>query len=189
MRSTRSSAMRKATPRGRSRPSRRSLPPPSTIPENLAEAFATLTDPLKLDVSYTDTGAGAAKKLDVEQSTFAAMAARFDGQIGAFAYLLMVLLYMPCVAAAGTIYQEVGWRWMVFAACWTTGLGWCAAVTFYQIMRFDRAPASATLWIALSLGALVAAASAMHTVGRAAAGKRTSKRGAAIGPKLGEIPS
>ncbi len=66
----------------------------------------------------------------MEPSAFTAMAARFDGQVGAFAYLLMILLYMPCVAAVGAIYQEVGWRWTLFGACWTTGLGWLAAVLF-----------------------------------------------------------
>lgn len=144
----------------------------ATIPANLSEVVSKLTDPMGLNMSYTAEGAGAAEQLKVEPGAFSAMAARFDGQAGAFAYLLMILLYMPCVAAMGAIYQETGWRWAVFAASWTTGLGWCAAVVFYQAARFDRAPGTATFWIATCLGILVAAMVALHQVGKAAAARR-----------------
>ncbi|MFG1480559.1 Fe(2+) transporter permease subunit FeoB [Xanthobacter sp. V4C-4] len=146
----------------------------ATIPANLAAAAGKLADPLGLDVAYTAEGAGAAAELEVEPGAFTAMAARFDGQAGAFAYLLMILLYMPCVASMGAIYQETGWRWTAFAASWTTGLGWCAAVVFYQAARFDRAPGAAALWIALCLGLLLAAMAALHHVGKLAAARRTT---------------
>lgn len=103
----------------------------NTIPQNLAGVVADLTDPLELDVSYIRHATQAASKLKVQQSAFAAMETRFDGAAGAFAYLLMILLYIPCVAAMGAIYQEIGWRWTVFSAVWNTGLGWCASVIFY----------------------------------------------------------
>jgi len=146
-----------------------------TIPENLAGIVSALTDPLKLNVSYVQDAAQAAKHLEVEQSVFTAMATRFDGPVGAFAYLLMILLYMPCVAAVGAIYQEIGWRWTLFSATWNTSLGWCAAVVFYQTMRFDRAPIAASLWIGACFTALVAAMALMSMVGRASARARRSK--------------
>ncbi|MFG1281721.1 Fe(2+) transporter permease subunit FeoB [Xanthobacter autotrophicus] len=141
----------------------------ATIPANLSDALGKLGDPLGLDMSYTSAGADAAQELEVTPGAFTAMAARFDGQAGAFAYLLMILLYMPCVAAMGAIYHETGWRWTAFAAAWTTGLGWCAAVMFYQAMRFDRAPGTATFWIATCLALLAAAMVALNRVGHAAA--------------------
>ena len=162
----------------------------ATIPTNLAAAAGSLLDPLQLDVSYTEAGADAAQELDVTPSAFTAMTARFDGQVGAFAYLLMILLYMPCVAAVGTIYHEVGWRWTVFASVWTTGLGWCAAVTFYQAMRFDRDPLVASLWIGACVAVLVTAVLAMHEIGRRAALGRSSGLGArAPGGRLAESRS
>lgn len=158
----------------------------ATIPENLAAVAGSLTDPLGLDVSWTRDGQGAAEaELEVAPSAFTAMAARFDGQAGAFAYLLMVLLYMPCVAAVSAIWQEIGTRWTLFAAAWTTGLGWCAAVLFYQIARFDRAPETATLWIAVCLGLLVATALGMHRAGQVA-GRRIAGGAALAGS--GEAP-
>ena len=38
----------------------------------------------------------------------------FNGESGAFAYLLFILLYMPCVATVGVIYKEIGAFWAVF---------------------------------------------------------------------------
>ena len=90
----------------------------------------------------------AAEAQEVGVGTFGAMASRFDGQIGAFAYLLAVLLYMPCVSAIAAICRETGPRWAVFASLWTTGLGYGAAVVAYQAGTFDRDPIAATAWIA-----------------------------------------
>ncbi|MGR7993690.1 Fe(2+) transporter permease subunit FeoB [Xanthobacter sp. ZOL 2024] len=145
----------------------------ATIPANLKDALGNLADPMGLNVGYTAEGEGAAEQLEVAPSAFTAMAARFDGQAGAFAYLLMILLYMPCVAAVGAIYQETGWRWTAFAASWTTGLGWCAAVVFYQAARFERSPATATFWICFCLILLLGAMVTLYQVGKAAAARRT----------------
>ncbi|MGQ3672424.1 Fe(2+) transporter permease subunit FeoB [Xanthobacter sp. TB0136] len=144
----------------------------ATIPANLGDALSSLTDPMGLNMAYTQDGEAAAEELEVQPSAFRAMAARFDGQAGAFAYLLMILLYMPCVAAVGAIYQETGWRWTAFAASWTTGLGWCASVIFYQAMRFDRSPATATFWLVVCGLILLAAFIALYQTGKRVAAMR-----------------
>jgi ferrous iron transport protein B len=50
----------------------------------------------------------------------------------ALAFLVFVLLYVPCIATLGTISGEFGWRWAVFAAFWQTGIAWALAVLVYQ---------------------------------------------------------
>lgn len=144
----------------------------ATIPANLGAVAGVLGDPLQMDVSYTAAGAGAAEELEMNVSAFTAMAARFDGQAGAFAYLLMILLYMPCVATMGAIYQEIGWRWAAFAAVWTTGLGWSAATVFYQSVRFQAHPAGSAMLIGGCLAALAAAGLALRAAGAASARAR-----------------
>lgn len=146
-----------------------------TIPANLSDAISNLADPMGLNMAYTEEGAAAAEELEVQPSAFQAMAARFDGQAGAFAYLLMILLYMPCVAAVGAIYQETGWRWTLFAASWTTGLGWCAAVIFYQAVRFDRAPGTATFWLVVCALILLGAMTALYQAGKRVAAMRNTE--------------
>jgi ferrous iron transport protein B len=53
----------------------------------------------------------------------------------ALAFLVFVLLYVPCVATLGTIGGEFGRKWAVFAAFWQTGIAWAMAVLVYQVGR------------------------------------------------------
>lgn len=83
----------------------------------------------------------------------AAMLAAFDGRAGAFAYLLFVLIYMPCVAAVAAIQRETGWKWLAFSVFYLTALAWSFAVLFYQAATFEAHPASSAGWIAALLAA------------------------------------
>ncbi|MDE9451573.1 Fe(2+) transporter permease subunit FeoB [Aliiroseovarius sp. Z3] len=128
----------------------------ATILPNLRDAVGMAPDPLGLDIGDVSNPDVAAQEQEVARSTFGTMAALYDGQAGAFAYLLLILLYMPCVAAIGAIWRETGWQWALFASTWTMGLAYGAAVMFYQIARFDRHPDSSTIWIVSILAALAA---------------------------------
>lgn len=119
----------------------------ASIGDNLSGLGELLTDPLGLGIVDTDGLEQAAETQEVDQGTFGAMVKRFDGAIGAFAYLLFLLLYFPCVAALGAVKNEAGSRWAAFAALWTTGLAYTVAVMFYQAATFARHPMLSSLWI------------------------------------------
>jgi len=119
----------------------------ASIPANLADVAGTATDPLGLDIGAVDSPDAAAAEQAVTTGTFAEMQARFAGTAGAFAYMLFILLYTPCVAATGAIYREAGARWMTAALVWTTGIAYGAAVMAYQIATFAESPMRASLWI------------------------------------------
>jgi ferrous iron transport protein B len=52
----------------------------------------------------------------------------------AFAFMAMVLLYIPCVATLGIIKKETGsWKWTFFTFGYTLVLGWLVATLIYQI--------------------------------------------------------
>jgi ferrous iron transport protein B len=54
----------------------------------------------------------------------------------AFAFMAMILLYIPCVAALSTIKKETGsWKWTLFTVGYTLALGWTVATLIYQIGR------------------------------------------------------
>jgi ferrous iron transport protein B len=63
------------------------------------------------------------------------------GQLGwtpliAFAFMVFSLLYVPCVAAIGAIRGETNsWKWVGFAALYTTVVAWIAATLIFQIGR------------------------------------------------------
>ena len=52
----------------------------------------------------------------------------------AYAYLIFILLYFPCIATIAAIKNETGsWRWALFAALYTTIVAWVASALVFQI--------------------------------------------------------
>ncbi len=127
----------------------------ATVPENLAALSDAFGDPIGLDVGEIGDAAAAAEAQAVAVGTFGAMASRFDGQAGAFAYMLFILLYSPCVATIGAIAREVGKPWAAFVVAWTTVLAYVVASVFYQVATFLQHPASSALLIGLLLALVV----------------------------------
>jgi ferrous iron transport protein B len=119
----------------------------ATIPANLKDAMGSWADPAGLDVGDVSSIEAAAEEQEVSSGTFGAMVARFDGGAGAFAYLLLILLYFPCTAAIAAIYRETNIGWTLFIAGWTTGVAYIAATVFYQSAIFSRHPGVSLAWI------------------------------------------
>jgi ferrous iron transport protein B len=119
-----------------------------TIPDNLGDAFRNLADPLGLRIiaESGDENVAAASQ-SVQQSTFGAMVKLFDGEAGAFAYLLFVLLYFPCASAFATIYRETSAPWAVFIGAWSLTLGFSLATLFYQTVTYRQHPGTSLAWI------------------------------------------
>ncbi|MEY3953364.1 MAG: Fe(2+) transporter permease subunit FeoB [Pseudomonadota bacterium] len=118
-----------------------------SIPNNLADALGSWADPLGLSAVDASDQESVAQEHDVSSDTFGAMAARFDGAAGAMAYLLFILLYMPCTAAIASVYQESGWRWTLFVGWWTTGLAYGVSTLYYQISTYVWHPQSTWMWV------------------------------------------
>ena len=54
--------------------------------------------------------------------------------LAAYAYLIFILLYFPCIATIAAIKNETGsWRWATFAALYTTAVAWIMSAVVYQI--------------------------------------------------------
>ena len=54
--------------------------------------------------------------------------------LAAYAYLIFILLYFPCIATIVAIKNETGsWRWAAIAAVYTTAVAWVASALVYQI--------------------------------------------------------
>jgi len=121
----------------------------ATIPQNLSGLTELILDPLGLDVGDIENAGSAAAELEVGRGIFGVMASRFDGQAGAFAYLLFILLYFPCAATVGAIAREAGKPWAGFVAFWTTSVAYVCATLFYQFARIAENPLQATITIGL----------------------------------------
>jgi ferrous iron transport protein B len=54
--------------------------------------------------------------------------------LAAYAYLIFILLYFPCIATIAAIRNETGsWQWALIAAAYTTAVAWLASALVYQI--------------------------------------------------------
>jgi len=56
--------------------------------------------------------------------------------LAAFAFVMFVLIYTPCVAALSAIKSEFGWRWATFSGLYQFGLAWLLAVLVFQVGTF-----------------------------------------------------
>ena len=112
-----------------------------TVPENLKKLANNVLDPLGINIDNVQ------ELEDVKATTYATMQRSFDGKTGAFAYLLFILLYTPCVTAIAAIFRESGLNWTIFTVFWTTGIAYMSAVLFYQAVTFSEHPEYSLAWI------------------------------------------
>jgi ferrous iron transport protein B len=112
-----------------------------TVPENLSKLADNLLDPLGLNIDNVDDIE------EVQTATYSAMRQSFDGKVGAFAYLLFILLYAPCVTATAAIFRETNLNWTIFVVLWTTGIAYMTAAVFYQVMTYSQHPEYSLAWI------------------------------------------
>lgn len=77
-----------------------------------------------------------------------AMRGAFGSGASAFAYLLFVLIYSPCLAALAVLAREAGWRWMAFSVGYQTALAWMVSTGFYQVVTWHRHPGASARYLA-----------------------------------------
>jgi len=127
----------------------------SSIGDNLSVAITEIGDPLGLSLlKESDSLEAAAESQDINSSTITSMQHHFNGQAGAFAYLLFILLYAPCASAVAAIARETGWKWAGFSLIWSTTLAYALSASFYQISVFSSQPKTALTSLSLSIFAI-----------------------------------
>jgi ferrous iron transport protein B len=125
----------------------------ATIPANLANI--NVKDPAGLDIGdITDEQAAAASQ-SVDVSVYANMQQHFTGSAGALAYMLFILLYMPCSAAMGALVRESGRNWAIFVAMWCNLLAFAASTLYFQIATFSAHPTTSMFWIVFYVGSFM----------------------------------
>ena len=130
-----------------------------SIPENLAGVFGKLVNPLGVEDAIEESE-------DAENEEFASalsgMRAHFRlGKFQVFAYLLFILLYVPCLAALGTAFRELGKFYGTLMVVFQTAIGWSLSVLFFQLTVGGSA-----LWIGVAATLLVGVVVALILIGR-----------------------
>ncbi len=63
---------------------------------------------------------------------------KFGGPTEAFAYLLFILLYFPCLPVIAAIYKELNIYWTYFSILWCTVVSYSVSVIFYQVINITH---------------------------------------------------
>lgn len=116
-----------------------------TIPENLLGTVESFVTPLGVEKSIEEA----------KSTTFSNMKERFTlsptgFNFQVFAYLLFILLYVPCLAALGTAFRELGKFYGTVLVIIQTLLGWSLSVLLFQVMV-----GHSVLWIVVSVVTLI----------------------------------
>jgi ferrous iron transport protein B len=118
-----------------------------SIKDNTLGLADLILDPLGLSITQTGSEENMAETQGVNESLFGIIRDRFSDKYAAFAYLLFILLYFPCVAATAAISREASIKWAIFSGAWSTGLAYFVAVNFYQLSHFRQNPMAASIWL------------------------------------------
>lgn len=116
-----------------------------SIPENLTGL--SYSDPLGIEVGDLSDSSAVAEDQEVDTSIFGNLKSHFVSGHAAFAYLILILLYTPCVAAMGAYVREFGQHFARFIAVWTMALGYGGAALYYQVSHFADHPMTSSIWI------------------------------------------
>ncbi|MEH0758345.1 Fe(2+) transporter permease subunit FeoB [Vibrio sp. 16] len=116
-----------------------------SIPDNLSGL--SYSDPLGIEVGDLTDSQAVAQEQEVDASIFGNLKSHFASGHAAFAYLLFILLYTPCVAAMGAYVREFGSKYARFIAVWTMGLAYGSAALYYQVTHFADHPVTSAAWI------------------------------------------
>ena len=127
-----------------------------SVPANLVEVFTSIANPLGVkDAIEESEGAG-------NEGAYKTMQAHFNrGYFQVLAYLLFILLYVPCLAAMGTAFRELGRFYGMLMMVFQTIIGWSLSVLFFQVTC-----GNSTAWIFTSVALLAGVVISLILIGR-----------------------
>ncbi|WED24016.1 Fe(2+) transporter permease subunit FeoB [Vibrio sp. JC009] len=135
-----------------------------TIPDNLLGL--SYSDPLGISVGDLSDTEAVAEDQEVDSSIFGNLKSNFVSAHAAFAYLIFILLYTPCVAAMGAYVKEFGRQYAGFIAGYTMLLAYTGAAFYHNLMHFSLHPATSVAWILVVMGIWIATYMLLKRQGR-----------------------
>ena len=84
---------------------------------------------------------------NMDKTAMGSMVVAFGSLAAAFAYMLFVLLYVPCASVIGAMAREATRAWAMVSVVWSTSVAYAAAVIAYQIAQLNSTPLHALSWI------------------------------------------
>lgn len=131
----------------------------TVLGENLLGLVTGLFDPFGFGIISPDAQS-VAETVETDTAIFTALRRAFT-PVAAYAYLLFILIYAPCVAALGAAFRELGTGYGLVLTGYLTILAWIVAVLFFQIFE-----GHSLLWLLIAAGAAAAVYVSLMLLGR-----------------------
>ncbi|AKM46621.1 MULTISPECIES: Fe(2+) transporter permease subunit FeoB [Edwardsiella] len=93
-------------------------------------SISVLSNPIEASKGDGEMGSG----------SMGVMSSKFGSASAAYAYLIFVLLYVPCVSVMGAIARESSRGWMLFSIGWGLNVAYSLATLYYQVVNFSAHP-------------------------------------------------
>ncbi len=113
-----------------------------SIWDNVKGLSGALTDPLGLTAVEES-----AEEQGVSDTGLVAMKNLFGSGFAAFCYLVLILLYTPCVAVIGAMRRESGLSWAMLVVGWSSFLAYWTASCLYQVGTFSQHVLFSSCWL------------------------------------------
>ena len=132
----------------------------ASVPENLSGVWDGLVDPLGFSSARDELGDDASR-LENEAAADALRRHFPKGVHQMFSFLLFILLYVPCLAATGVVFREIGKLYGAIFVGYLTLLGWSVAAIYHAVMV-----SHSSLWFCTGTGILAAMFGAFWLYGK-----------------------
>ena len=122
----------------------------ASIPKNMSGVFGGLLDPFGIGGSIGELADEDVKSDN--DSTINSLRRHFPkGVHQMYSFLLFVLLYIPCLAATGVVFREIGKLYGAIFVGYLTLLGWSVATIYHAVMV-----SHSSLWFCIGTSILAA---------------------------------
>ena len=116
----------------------------ASVPKNLSGVLKGFIDPLASSDVREEVGREETRTIDALKRHFP------KGIHQVYSFLLFILLYVPCIAATGVVFREIGKIYGIIFVCYLTLLGWSVAAVYHALMV-----SHSSLWFLVGSGTLV----------------------------------
>ena len=89
-----------------------------------------------LGVLYSEQGDAPEAELDSPTLSQRLVASGDFTPASVLAFLVFILLYLPCIATIVAIAAEIGWRWACISVLYNTALAWIMAYLTYHLFSW-----------------------------------------------------
>ena len=132
-----------------------------SIWDNALGLGGALLDPLGLAAISDST-----EDQGVSNTGVAAMQSLFSSSYAAFCYLVLILLYTPCVAVMGAMNRESGPFWASLVIGWSSFLAYWCASSLYQLSQITTNTTFAVSWLIGSVVTMFIAVQGLKKLGQ-----------------------